>query len=83
LSGLWGNSSGHVLRGLTPGNWGRLLDSITLEQIAAIKIPLPPLTLQKIMVKEFNRYEKLIASQNEAVNFFYEQCQKRVRLLWG
>jgi len=62
---------------------GSIVKSITLEQIAAIKIPLPPLLVQKELVKEFNRYEKLIASQTEAVNFFHEKCRERVRSLWG
>jgi type I restriction enzyme M protein len=62
---------------------GSIVKSITLENIAAIKIPLPPLLVQKELVSEFNAYEKMIASQTEAVNFFHEKCRERVKSLWG
>jgi type I restriction enzyme M protein len=62
---------------------GSIVKSISLDNIAAIKIPLPPLPVQKELVREFNHYEKMIAGQTEAVNFFHEKCRERVNGLWG
>jgi len=62
---------------------GSIVKSISLDDMASIKIPLPPLTVQQEVVKEFNKYEKLIFAQNEAANFFHEQCRERLRSLWG
>jgi type I restriction enzyme M protein len=62
---------------------GSIVKSISLDNIAAIKIPLPPLPVQKELVRELSRYEKLIASQTKAVNCFREKCRERVRSLWG
>ena len=62
---------------------GSIVKSISLDDMASIKIPLPPLTFQKQIVAEFNRYEKLIASQNEAANFFCEKYAERLKTLWG
>jgi len=62
---------------------GSITKSIALKDIASIKIPLPPLLVQKELVNELNRYETLIASQNEAANFLHEQRQERIDGLWG
>jgi type I restriction enzyme M protein len=62
---------------------GSIVKSITLEQIAAIKIPLPPITVQKALVKELNHYEQLIMAQNEAANLLHEKCRERLKSLWG
>jgi len=61
---------------------GSIVKSISLDNMASIKIPLPPLTVQQEVVKEFNKYEKLIFAQNEAANFFHEKCRERLRSLW-
>ncbi len=61
---------------------GSITKSIALKDIAAIKIPLPALPVQKELVKELNRYEHLIASQKEVANFLHEQRQERVNGLW-
>ncbi len=62
---------------------GSIVKSITLENMASIKIPLPPLIVQKEVVKEFNQYEKMIMAQNETANFFHEKCQERLKSLWA
>jgi type I restriction enzyme M protein len=62
---------------------GSIMKRISLADIASIKIPLPPLDVQKQVVKEFNHYEKLIASQNEIANFLQEKCQERLKSLWA
>ncbi len=62
---------------------GSIVKSISLQDMASIKIPLPPLAAQKEVVKEFNQYEKLILAQNEAANFFHEKCRERLTSLWG
>lgn len=62
---------------------GSIVKSINLENIAAIKIPLPPLPVQKELVRELNRYEKLIMAQNEAANLLHEKCRERLRSLWA
>ena len=51
--------------------------------MAAIKIPLPPLTVQQEVVREFKVYERMILAQNETANFFHGKCQERLKLLWG
>ncbi len=61
---------------------GSIVKSICLEDMASIKIPLPPLAVQIEVVKEFNRYEKLILAQNEAANLLYEKCRERLKSLW-
>jgi type I restriction-modification system DNA methylase subunit len=62
---------------------GSIVKSISLENMTSIKIPLPPLSIQKEVIKEFNQYEKLIISQNEAANFFHEKCRERLKSLWA
>ena len=62
---------------------GSIVKSITLENIASIKIPLPPLTIQQEAVREFNKYEKMIITQNETTHFFHTKCQERLKSLWG
>ncbi len=62
---------------------GSIVKSISLENMASIKIPLPPLSIQEEVVKEFNQYEKLIIAQNEAANFFHEKCRERLKSLWA
>jgi type I restriction enzyme M protein len=62
---------------------GSVAKHIDLKGIATIKIPLPPLSVQKQAVKEFNHYEKLMASHNETANFLQEKCQERLKSLWG
>ncbi len=61
---------------------GSIVKSISLENMASIKIPLPPLTVQKQIVAEFNQYEKMITAQNEAANFFHAKCRERLKILW-
>lgn len=61
---------------------GSIVKSIRLEDMASIKIPLPPLTVQKEVVKEFNHYERLITAQNEAANSLHEKCRERLKSLW-
>ena len=62
---------------------GSIVKSISLENMAAIKIPLPPLTVQQEVVREFKVYERMITAQNETANFFHGKCQERLRSLWG
>ena len=62
---------------------GTIAKSINLENMASIKIPLPPLTVQKQIVSDFNRYEKLNIAQNEAANSLQEKCRERLRSLWA
>ena len=62
---------------------GSIVKSISLENMASIKIPLPPLSIQEEVIKEFNQYEKLIIAQNEAANFFHEKCRERLKSLWA
>ncbi len=61
---------------------GSIVKSISLKDMASIKIPLPPLTVQRQIVAKFNQYEKMIVAQNEAANFFHEKCQEQLRSLW-
>jgi len=61
---------------------GSIVKSISLDDMASIKIPLPPLAVQIEVVEEFNRHEKLILAQNEAANFFLEKCRERLKSLW-
>jgi|GEM_PF-2499169 len=62
---------------------GSIVKSVTLENVASIKIPLPPLSIQEEAVREFNQYEKLMVAQNEAAHFFQEKCQERLKSLWA
>jgi type I restriction enzyme M protein len=62
---------------------GSIIKGISLSDIAAIKVPLPPLDVQKQAVKEFNHYEKLMASHKETANFLQEKYQERLNSLWG
>ena len=61
---------------------GSIVKSIRLEDMASIKIPLPPFTVQKEVVKEFNHYERLITAQNEAAHSLHEKCRERLKSLW-
>jgi type I restriction enzyme M protein len=62
---------------------GSIVKSISLENMASIKIPLPSLSTQRQAVEEFKRYEKMILSQNETARFVHEKCQERLKSLWG
>jgi hypothetical protein len=62
---------------------GSIVKSITLDNMASIKIPLPPLPVQAEAVKEFNQYERLMVAQNETAQFVQEKCQERLNGLWG
>jgi type I restriction enzyme, S subunit len=62
---------------------GSIVKSISLQDMASIKIPLPPLAVQIELVNDFNCYEKLIRAQNEAANLLQEKCRERLRGLWG
>jgi type I restriction enzyme M protein len=62
---------------------GSIVKSISLENMASIKIPLPPLSVQEEAVREFIQYEKLMVAQNEATRFISEKCQERLKSLWA
>jgi len=46
--------------GKIKGNGGAVFDSISRNQIEAIKIPLPPLSIQQEIVAEIEQYQKII-----------------------
>ncbi len=60
---------------------GSIVKSVALENMASIKIPLPPLSIQAEMVKEFNQYERLMVAQNETAQFVEEKCQEQLNRL--
>jgi hypothetical protein len=62
---------------------GSIVKSISLEDFAALQIPLPPIAVQQETVNEFKVYEKMLLSQNETARFFQERYGERVRSLWG
>lgn len=49
------------------GNGGTVFDSISREQIQNIKIPLPPLSVQKEIVAEIEGYQKIIDGAKQVV----------------
>lgn len=61
---------------------GSIVRGISLELMAGIRIPLPPLSVQEETVKEFRQYEQVIAAQDETRNFLHQQCQERLKSLW-
>jgi len=61
----------YVLRALEDdikGGGGAVFDSISRKQIQAIKIPLPPLDIQKAIVAEIDGYQKIIDGARQVVD---------------
>ena len=56
---------------------------ITKGDLERIKIPLPPLDVQKEIVAEIEGYQKLVAANRELIERFEKKIQATLARVWG
>jgi type I restriction enzyme M protein len=57
--------------------------SINQSDVAAIKIPLPPLATQQVIVAEIEAEQKLVAANRELIARFEKKIQATLARVWG
>ena len=57
--------------------------SINQSDVAAIKIPLPPLETQRAIVAEIEAEQSLVAANRELITRFEKKIQATLARIWG
>ena len=57
--------------------------SINQSDVAAIKIPLPPLATQQTIVAEIEAEQSLVAANRELIARFEQKIQVTLARIWG
>ncbi len=65
------------------GNGGSVFDSISSGQIRKIKIPLPPLKIQKTLTEQFEKEQKAIDANKELIMIFENKIKDKIADVWG
>ena len=76
----------YVLRSLESeitGNTGAAFASINKGDIQRIKIPLPPLEVQREIVAEIEGYQRVVAANRELIERFEKKIQSAVERVWN
>ena len=59
------------------------LPAINHKTIKSIEIPLPPLEIQKEIVKELEQYQKVIDGAKQVVEIYTQKIEDRINKIWG
>jgi type I restriction enzyme M protein len=65
------------------GNGGSVFDSISNSQIKKIKIPLPPLKIQKDLAEQFEKVQTIINANKELITIFEKKIKDKIGEVWG
>ena len=65
------------------GSSGATFASINKGDIEKIRIPLPPLEVQKEIVAEIKGYQKVIENAQAEINHFEKKIQDAIGRVWG
>ena len=62
---------------------GSTIQGVTKKQLADIRVPLPPLEVQREIVAEIESYQKMIDEARELVERMNHKIQAAIRRVWG
>ena len=62
---------------------GSTIQGVTKKQLAEIRIPLPPLEVQREIVAEIEGYQKVIDANRELIQRFEKKIEAAVGRVWG
>ena len=65
------------------GNGGAVFDSISKKQIEEIKVPLPPLKIQRHIVEEINEERKIVEQNKNLIEIFEGKIKEKIDEVWG
>ena len=62
---------------------GSTIQGVTKSQLSELKIPLPPLSQQRVIVREAEEERALVYGNRELINRFEEKIQAAIGRVWG
>ena len=62
---------------------GSTIQGVTKSQLSELKIPLPPLSQQRVVVREAEEERALVQGNRELIRRFEYKVQEAIARVWG